>query len=231
MTGLKRTTPKFDEDSMPATTLETQQASTWSGNFGREYTDRNAQTVQDMELLYSASFGVLRSAMNEEFLGSLDKSLKILEVGANVGVQLELLSQMGFQNLTGIELQDYAIDAAKQLRPQINIVQGNALELPFEDNHFDLVFTSGVLIHIAPENHDRVMSEMVRCSRRFIWGFEYYAPSLTDVNYRGHENLLWKADFASEFRNRFPSLALLKQQQYPYLSQPNLTDAMYLLEK
>ena len=93
-----------------------------------------------------------------------------------------------------------------------------------------LVLLKSVCVTLA-ENHDSVMSEMIRCSRKYIWRFEYYAPSLTEVNYRGRENLLWKADFAQLFRDRFPSLALLKQQQYLYRSQSDLTDAMYLLEK
>jgi pseudaminic acid biosynthesis-associated methylase len=148
-----------------------------------------------------------------------------------VGIQLHLLQQMGFTNLHGIELQKYAVEVAKRVRPGINIIQGNAFEIPFEKDEFDLVFTSGVLIHIAPQHHHRVMDEMVRCSRKYIWGFEYYATELTEVSYRGHENLLWKADFASLFRERHPELKPVKIEYHPYLAQPEMIDCMYLLEK
>lgn len=51
--------------------------------------------------------------MNTLFLGDLDRSLRILEVGANVGFQLALLQRMGFCNLYGIELQPYAVERAR----------------------------------------------------------------------------------------------------------------------
>ena len=216
---------------MSETKTPTAQARTWSGAFGREYTDRNAATPNDMNRLYLTTYGKSRTEMNIDFLNDLDRKARILEVGANVGTQLHLLQQLGFMNLHGIELQEYAVEIARRVRPGINIVQGNAFNIPFETDEFDLVFTSGVLIHIAPADHDKVMDEMTRCSRKYIWGFEYYAPELTAVNYRGHEDLLWKADFASRFCQRHPELNIVKAEHYPYLNQPELVDCMYLLEK
>jgi pseudaminic acid biosynthesis-associated methylase len=216
---------------MSETKPRTPQASTWSGTFGREYTDRNAANPEDMDRLYLRNYGTSRMEMNVSFLNHLSRGVRILEVGANVGIQLHLLQQMGFTNLHGIELQKYAVEIARRVRPGINIIQGNAFEIPFEQDEFDLVFTSGVLIHIAPQDHGRVMDEMTRCSRRYIWGFEYYAPELTEVNYRGHDSLLWKADFASLFRQRHPELKPVKTEHYSYLEQPELVDCMYLLEK
>jgi pseudaminic acid biosynthesis-associated methylase len=216
---------------MSETRTRTPQASIWSGSFGREYTDRNAATPSDMNRLYLKTYGKSRTEMNIRFLSHLDRKARILEVGANVGTQLHLLQQLGFMNLHGIELQNYAVEIARHVRPGINIVQGNAFDITFEKDEFDLVFTSGVLIHIAPHDHERVMNEMTRCSRRYIWGFEYYAPGLQDVNYRGHENLLWKADFAALFCQRHPELKPAQIEHYPYLAQPELVDCMYLLEK
>lgn len=216
---------------MIETKAKTHQAQTWSGQFGREYTDRNAVTTKDMNALYLKTFGISRTELNYEFLGNLDRSLRILEVGANVGTQLHLLQQLGFTDLHGIELQPYAVEVAKRVRPGIDIIQGNAFELPYKDGEFDLVFTSGVLIHIAPQDHPKVMDEMNRCSRKYVWGFEYYAPELEEIDYRGHENLLWKADFASIFMRRHPKLKPLKITYYPYMDNPHQIDCMYLLVK
>lgn len=211
--------------------VETPQSRNWAGDFGRAYTDRNCKTPRDMDALYVSTYGVPRSAMNNKFLANLNKSLRVLEVGANVGVQLQLLQEMGFSNLYGIELQPYAVALSRQYTENINIIEGSAFSIPFHFEFFNLVFTSGVLIHISPDDYGAVMDEMYRCAKRYIWGFEYYAPEITPVEYRGHDNLLWKADFARLFMERHPNLKLIQKELYPYLNDPGLVDCMYLLEK
>ena len=209
---------------------DTQQIQTWTSDFGREYTDRNPQSIEAMEALYAEQWGVSRRAINEESLAPVDRSARILEVGSNVGTQLRLLQSMGFTNLHGIEIQEYAIAKARELSEGIEFTHASALELPFEDDSFDLVFTSGVLIHISPADLGTVIDQMVRCSRRWIWGFEYYAEQHTEIAYRGHDALLWKGDFAGEFIARHPELRLVSQRFVPYTKSDN-RDAMYLLER
>jgi pseudaminic acid biosynthesis-associated methylase len=90
-----------------------------------------------------------------------------------------------------------------------------------------------VLIHIAPADLPRIMGEMVRTSRRYIMGFEYYAPETTAINYRGNEGFLWKANFAQLFLDHFPELRLVKQNLYPYINDAERgnQDVVFLLEK
>ena len=51
------------------------------------------------------------------------------------------------------------------------------------------------------------------------------------VTYRGNTGLLWKRDFAQAWKDRFPTLRLVKERRLPYLDEPGLTDTMYLFEK
>jgi len=97
---------------------------------------------------------------------SLDR---VLEVGCNVGNQLLLLKEMGYTNLWGIELQDYAVEIARKRTSGINIVKGSAFDIPYKDAFFDLVFTSGVLIHIPPDHINKVLDEIYRCTNRYIY--------------------------------------------------------------
>jgi pseudaminic acid biosynthesis-associated methylase len=209
---------------------KSKQSEEWSGTFGKEYTDRNPQTPEAMDELFLRNFGVTRTALNLEFLGDLDRSMSILEVGANVCVQLAALGDMGFQRLYGIELQFYAIQRAKRCSPDVRLVQASAFDLPFPNECFDIVFTSGVLIHLNPETLPRALDEIVRCARRYVWGWEYYADTHHGVPYRGHDDLLWKGDFAGMYRDRFPELELVKEGRVPYLDNDNV-DAMFLLAK
>jgi pseudaminic acid biosynthesis-associated methylase len=213
--------------------MSNQQENFWSGQFGKEYTDRNTRQRDELNQVYQSWYGVSRLTMNEKFLGSLPKDIRILEVGCNTGMQLACLQSMGFTSLYGIELQDYAVEKAKAYTQGINVIQGSAFDIPFKDKFFDLVFTSGVLIHIAPENLSKVFAEMYRCSKKYLWGFEYYAEKTTAINYRGNEGFLWKANYAQLMQDQFPDLKLTNKQLYPYISEREIgnTDFMYLLEK
>jgi len=208
----------------------TAQASKWSGAFGREYTERNPQSLDEMEELYVRNYGLTRTELNWRFLDDLDRSIRILEVGSNVGNQLLCLQRIGFERLYGIELQSYAVEIAKSKSKNINLIQGEASDVPFKDGFFDLVFTSGVLIHIAPQNLPDVMREIHRCTKKYIFGFEYYSDEIQEISYRGNNDLLWKADYAGKYLDLFDDLTLVEEEHIKYLCNENV-DAMFLLKK
>jgi pseudaminic acid biosynthesis-associated methylase len=218
---------KGEDIKMSKTTNQMQE---WAGQFGKEYTDRNALSLEEVEQLYKGYFGITRSEINNKFINQLDRNIRILEVGSNIGNQLLLLQNMGFKHLYGIELQSYAVELSKSRTKNINIIQGSALDIPFKDHFFDMVFTSGVLIHISPDDIGVVLDEMYRCTKHYIWGFEYYAEEYTKVNYREHDNLLWKTDFSKLFLERFSHCRLVRQELYQYRDSDS-TDVMFLIEK
>jgi pseudaminic acid biosynthesis-associated methylase len=207
------------------------QAETWSGAFGRSYTDRNDLGVEAIEQRYQEQFGIGRRALNEDFLGELPRELSILEVGCNVGNQLAFLAEMGFRRLFGVELQGYALARARERLPGAGLARASALALPFGDGDFDLVFTSGVLIHIHPGELPRVLDEIHRVAGGWIWGLEYFARAPTEVPYRGQRDLLWKAPFADHYQQRFPELARVRERWLPYKGQSGNVDSMYLFRK
>ncbi|MFN0032636.1 MAG: pseudaminic acid biosynthesis-associated methylase [Flavobacteriales bacterium] len=209
----------------------TPQVDFWKGLFGKEYTDRNTRTDQEWDQFYTDTYGHTKLAMNERALGHLAKDMKLLEVGCNVGLQLRGLQRQAYSHLYGVELQQYAVESAKAQTQAINIIQGSGFDLPWRDAWFDVVCTNGVLIHIAPADLPRFIAEMYRCSARYIWGFEYFAEELTEINYRGNTGYLWKADYARLFMRQFPDLKLVSQTHYPHLADGRNVDCMYLLEK
>lgn len=202
----------------------------WQSNFGKAYTDRNEYAPDALDAFYQTTYGITRSSMNEDFLKNLDIN-SFLEVGCNIGNQLRLLQKQGFKNLNGTEIMDYAVSRAMELANGIDIVKGSALNLPFQDNRFDCVFTSGVLIHIHPRDIETALKEIARVSRRYIWGFEYFAEKREPIEYRGNADKLWKAPFASLYSEIFPNLKIIKREKYPYLTNTDNVDEMFLLEK
>jgi pseudaminic acid biosynthesis-associated methylase len=211
--------------------MKTEQTEFWSGNFGKDYTDRNTATPDQWNAWYQTQFGITKDALNETFLGQLSRDIKILEVGCNIGQQLSALQRLGFTNLYGIELQTYAVEKAKACTKNINIIQGSGFDIPFKDNYFDLVFTNGVLIHIHPDNLPTIMKEMCRVSNNYIWGFEYFSDELKQVNYRGHDGFLWKMNYSQKFINTCSDLTTVKTEILPYQTPEHKgnADIMYLL--
>lgn len=206
------------------------QLNNWIEKFGKEYTDRNNLSLEELEKLYKENYGFTRTELNTLFLDKIDRSKKILEIGSNIDIQLLCLQKMGFKNLYGIEPQEYVVWLSKDRTKNINIIKGDAFDIPFKDEFFDIVFTSGVLIHIHKQNIKKAIREIYRCSNRYIWGFEYYADKYTEILYRGQKNLLWKANFPKIYMDTFPDLKIVKIKVLKYLESNN-TDVMFLLKK
>jgi pseudaminic acid biosynthesis-associated methylase len=168
----------------------------WRSDFGRQYTDRN--DVEKPERIVSW----------KRLLGDIVPE-RVVEVGCNVGWNLEYLSRLGATELYAVEPQAYAVARARARAPHFGVLQGTAFDLPFKDGFADLAFTSGVLIHIAPKDIGRAMDEIYRVSRRWIVAIEYDAPTEQAITYRGTSESLWKRDHGGIWQARYPELKRL----------------------
>ena len=209
---------------------ETHQSQQWIGDFGRAWSTRNQFTPDELDRDYERKYGITRSELNQRFLAGVPKDANLLEVGCNLGNQLLALHQAGFTNLHAIEIQPEIVEQAQARMPFAKILEGSALDIPHSDASFDLAFTSGVLIHIAPKDLPKAMDEIHRVSKTWIWGLEYYTPEITEIPYRGQSNLMWKADYGQLFLQRFDDLELVSEERVAYLHDKNV-DSMYLLRR
>jgi pseudaminic acid biosynthesis-associated methylase len=175
----------------------TEQLALWRSGFGRDYTVRNDRELPGRVAAWDAMIGGLPIA-------------NVLEVGCNVGWNLTYLAGLGPYRLVGIEPQAEAVRAGRRRGDQFAILEGDAFDLPFKDGSFDLVFTSGVLIHIHPRDLARALSEIERVSRRFVLYVEYDHPSEIEVAYRGQGGALWKRDHRAAWLAAAPHLRPLR---------------------
>ena len=183
---------------MTTQTVDSAQLALWRSEFGRSYTDRNDHEKPE------------RVASLARVLDGVHMA-RVLEVGCNVGWNLAYLHRLGAQQLYGVEPQAYAVERARARSPAFNVLQGTAFELPFRDNWFDLAFTSGVMIHIAPADLPRAMDEIYRVARNWIMCIEYDATSEQRIAYRGHDEALWKRDHGGIWQRRYPELRLVRR--------------------
>lgn len=170
----------------------------WSGEFGNAYVERNRSVAEGRRPFWQmvlAEFP-MRNA---------------LEVGCNIGGNLHWIAQgIPSRHVFGVDINEQALAELRHNVPGVNAIWSPARELPFRDGWFDLVFTTGVLIHQPPETLPIVMAEIVRCSRRYVLCGEYAAETLTEVPYRGQSGALWKRDFGALYQQLFPELVLRK---------------------
>jgi ubiquinone/menaquinone biosynthesis C-methylase UbiE len=68
----------------------------------------------------------------------------------------------------GLDQSATMIDEARRQAPQAAFVQGDALELPFEDGSFDRVFTAHFYGHLEGEDRERFLREARRVARELV---------------------------------------------------------------
>lgn len=169
----------------------------WGSSFGDEYVERNADA-------YGHRGPFWQRLVDRHGIRSA------LEVGCNVGGNLQWIEPLLPDGaLVGVDINRHAIRRLHERLPGVGALWSPGRELPFRDRHFELVFTMGVLIHQPESTLPIVMSEMVRCSSRFVLCGEYYAPDTVEVPYRGNEGALFRRDYGGLFSERFPDLALV----------------------
>jgi pseudaminic acid biosynthesis-associated methylase len=179
------------------------QLANWTGTFGDAYIERNAATQKSVGLALKKWSNLLL-----QFHGANLNS--ILEVGSNIGLNLRALKLLTDAELFAVEPNEKAVEilAADNVLPASHVSLADACNIPHKSNSFDLVFTSGVLIHISPENLPVAYKEIHRVSNRFILSIEYFSEQPMEIPYRGHSNLLFKRDFGLLWKETFPELAI-----------------------
>ena len=145
--------------------------------------------------------------------------------------------------VTGLDFSQNMLNVGKEKVkniPHINLVQGNAMELPFEDNTFDYV-TIGFGLRNVPD-YEQVLKEMTRVakpggmvvcletsqpdSKLFNAGFRFYfrfiMPIFGKLFAKSYKEYSWLQESAKDFPNRqaltrlFEAVGLKNVTSKPY---------------
>jgi len=202
---------------------KTAQEAFWANEFGNDYIGRN----QGGQLLASNLHFFSKALQRAGKVGSC------LEFGANIGMNLKALRLLYPEiELTGIEINEQAATILKGTIGDSNVLHGSIFDSNFEQ-HAELSLIKGVLIHINPEMLPMVYEKLYQASTRYILVAEYYNPQPVSLNYRGHEERLFKRDFAGELLEKYSDLQLVDYgfayRKDPAFPQDDIT--WFLLEK
>ncbi|RLQ22219.1 pseudaminic acid biosynthesis-associated methylase [Seongchinamella sediminis] len=203
--------------------FKTEQEAFWAGEFGTKYIERNKG-----DILKAANIDFFAKALsNTRGLQSC------IEFGANIGMNINALK------LLYPELDAHAIEINKNAAIQLRevIESANVYECSILDfvptRMWDLVLVKGVLIHIEPSMLPQVYEKLVASCGRFLLVAEYYNPVPVSISYRGHNERLFKRDFAGEILENYPQMELV-DYGFVYRRDPNFPQddlTWFLLEK
>lgn len=181
----------------------TKQLELWRSKFGDDYTARNAITDDNLAARTMMWTKILNTIVSPFYLPN-----NILEIGAGVGGNLAAIqgiynSHGHSANLSGVEPND---KAAKELGNVEHCTRlgVDAFNIDCTDYYFDISFTSGVLIHIHPNDQLRAMKEIYRTSKKNIVCIEYFSPELREIKYRDQDEALWINDYGKLWMDHFP---------------------------
>ncbi len=102
----------------------------------------------------------------------LQPGQRVLDVGCGKGFLMYELMQLGLE-VVGIDVSEYALEHAKpEVKPFLH--KGNATELPFPDQSFDLAISLTTLHNLYCYDLDKALREFERVAKRKYLVVESY---------------------------------------------------------
>lgn len=167
----------------------------WKEQYTQEYIKRNSN--YDFELGIQGWNKILRKIKDDDIE-------KLLECGSNIGRNINLLNTVLPDTKKSII--EIAEEPYEFVTSNYNIEKsfnGSIVDSDLPNNHFDLVFTNGVFIHIHPNDVLVNMKKMYDYSKKYIIISEYFNRTPVMIEYRGEQNKLFKSDFGKTFIENF----------------------------
>lgn len=178
---------------------KTEQEIFWANEFGTEYIERNQG-----EKLLASNLNFFTKALQQA--GKIESCI---EFGANIGMNLKALKLLYPSIISNaIEINENAANILRDIIGQDNVYNGSIFDYNVKSK-VQLSLIKGVLIHINPSMLQKVYEQLYNSSEKFILIAEYYNPTPVALNYRGHDDRLFKRDFAGEFLDLYPDTELI----------------------
>jgi SAM-dependent methyltransferase len=120
---------------------------------------------EQFEFFIQLRLGLMKSRLGEPAADAA--AVRILDFGCGTGSTETYLKEF-FPNavIFGVDASAESIRAAQGIKLDgVAFVHSDALELPFPDDSFDLIYSNGTYHHIEPNDHERILFEMSRVCR------------------------------------------------------------------
>ncbi len=132
----------------------------------------------------------------------------IFEIGYFSGRNLKYVSEeFPKVSINGLEVNKKAVKFAQEKLPKANLLHMDLHDMHNLIEKYDLVFTSGVLIHVPPDDIGDVLKKCLDLSNRYIIHMESLGknevvagPKTLNPTYKVSDQLQWAPDLASIYK-------------------------------
>lgn len=171
----------------------------WKGKFGSEYIKRNSE-----KKLSLSNYHFFKKILKNTNYSSL------IEFGSNIGANITAIKKINskIKKISAIEINKKASSILKKKHKDVMVYNSSIADFT-PNNQFDLVLCKGILIHVNPHQLKKVYEKIYNSCKQYILIAEYYSTKPVKLNYRNHEEKLFKRDFAGELLQRYKKLKLI----------------------
>jgi 2-polyprenyl-3-methyl-5-hydroxy-6-metoxy-1,4-benzoquinol methylase len=182
----------------------------------------------------AAPYAALIKCLRRLPIGFIASKPSLLDVGASSGYYREVMKLAGFNfNYTALDYSEAFQMLAEKLYPGMRFKVGDARELPYKDNAFDVVLSGCVMLHVL--DYESVVRETARVSSQYaifsktpvilngdttVYEKEAYGARCIEIHFGEAELIALFAKYG---------LALLWQEDVS--AQKTLAHRTYLLKK
>ena len=123
----------------------------------------------------------------------INEDSKVLEVACNMGTTLVHIAKKYGCDIVGVDLDEKAIEKAEKkikdngLENKVKAICGNAFDLPFEDESFDVVINEAMLTMLLGDQKEKALREYYRVLKPGGMVVTQDVVLITDNNERAKE--------------------------------------------
>jgi len=152
-----------------------------------------------------------------------------LDVGCGAGQLIRWLRFFGIEAY-GVEISKHALALVdKKIKPFVK--ESDIIDIPYEDNKFDLVLTYDVMEHLERSKLKKAVSETIRVSNKYvlhkIYTLENYWINFTHGYDFSHISVFTRRYWQNLFLS-FENISILRRS---YFRLPSFFETVFLLKK
>ena len=155
--------PRTNRNTLERLLEKTEETIRIAKNFGKEYFDGD-RIYGYGGYYYNPKYW---QEVVEDFISyyKINENSRVLDIGSGKGFMIyEFIKKIPNIYIRGIDISEYAISNSKEEVKDLQIL-GNAKELPFDDNFFDLAISIVTLHNLNRNDCGRALKEITRVSK------------------------------------------------------------------
>lgn len=131
------------------------------------YADRTS-VIDRMIEIYNTLFQTAEKVLDKPIC-----DMTVLDVGTGTGKDIKYMNSKGITNVIGLDNSEGMIEVLKELEkrkeiPENSFVKGDMLNLPFDNNSFDIVRQNASLLHIPITTKGKMLDKVMQENNRVL---------------------------------------------------------------